>query len=175
MVNTALGIFFLKESYAPVILEARRQIRKKGEGGRYRLKDDYEDERPFWTKLASSMQRPLKILFTQPIVLTMATYQAITFATLYTLYTNFEDIYGKLYGFNTTQVGLMYLGPGIGFLIAVWFIVPKIDEIYNALSRRNDNTPKPEVCTSNPQLPFSCGFLRCKSCLKSLNILERHV
>lgn len=144
MTNTALGVFFLKESYAPVLLETRRQAREKDGGGKYRLKDDYEDERPFWTKMASSMQRPLKILFTQPIVLTMAIYQAITFATVYTLYTNFQDIYGKLYGFNTTQVGLMYLGPGVGFLVAVWFIVPRIDTVYNALARRYNNTPKPE-------------------------------
>ena len=144
MINTALGIFFLKETYAPVILEALRQHLVKGEGGSYRLKDEYEDSRPFWTKLASSMQRPLKILFTQPIVLTMAIYQAITFATVYTLYTNFENIYGEIYGFTITQVGLMYLGPGIGFLIAVWFLVPKIDTVYNTLSRRNNDFPKPE-------------------------------
>ena len=144
MINTALGVFFLKESYAPVILEARRQAREKDEGGKYRLKDDYEDDRPFWTKMFSSMQRPLKILFAQPIVLTMAVYQAITFATVYTLYTNFQDIYGRLYGFNTSQIGLMYLGPGIGFLVAVWFLVPRIDTVYNALARRNNNTPKPE-------------------------------
>lgn len=93
MINTALGVFFLKESYAPVILHARRQAREKDEGGKYRLKDDYEDDRPFWTKLASSMQRPLKILFTQPIVLTMAIYQAITFATVYTLYTVYISHY----------------------------------------------------------------------------------
>ena len=144
MINTALGVFFLKETYAPVILDARRQAREKDEGGKYRLKDDYEDDRPFWTKLASSMQRPLKILFTQPIVLTMAIYQAITFAVAYVYFTNFQDIYGSLYGFNTMQVGFVYLGPGIGFLVAVWFIVPRIDTVYNALARRNNGLAKPE-------------------------------
>ena len=141
---TALGILLLKESYAPVILEARRQTCEKHEGGKYRLRDDYEDDRPFWAKLVSSMKRPLQILFLQPIVFTMALYQAITFATTYSLYTNFQDIYSGHYGFNTTQVGLLYLGPGIGFLTAVWFIVPRIDTVFNALTRRNNNTAKPE-------------------------------
>lgn len=144
MINTAFGIFFLRESYAPVILEQRRQAREKEDGGKYRLSDDYEDNRPFSTKLASAMQRPLKILFVQPIVFTMAVYQAITFATVYTLYTNFKEIYSGIYGFNTTQVGLLYLGPGIGFLIAVWFIVPKIDTVFNTLTRRNKGISKPE-------------------------------
>lgn len=42
------------------------------------------------------------------------------------------------------QVGFVYLGPGIGFLVAVWFIVPRIDTVYNALTRRNNGTAKPE-------------------------------
>ena len=144
MILTALGIFFLRESYAPVILEQRRQEREKETGGKFRLPEEYEDDRPFWTKLGFAVQRPLKILFLQPIVLTMAVYQAITFATVYTLYTNFQDIYSGIYGFNTTQVGLLYLFPGVGFLLAVWFIVPRIDTVYNALTRRNHDSPKPE-------------------------------
>lgn len=140
--NTALGFLFLKESYAPTILENRKQKYEETEGGKFRIVN--QDDRPFRTKLASSMQRPLKILFTQPIVLTMAVWQAILFGTTYSLYTNFEAIYGKEYGFSTTQVGLMYLGPGLGFFICVWFIVPKIDTVYNYLSKKNGDEPKPE-------------------------------
>ncbi len=108
MLNTALEIFFLEESYAPVILEQRRQTREKEESSTYWLPEDYEDDQSLSTKLASAMQRPLKILFTQPIVFTMAMYQAIIFAIVYTLYTNFQDIYSGIYGFNATQVGLTY-------------------------------------------------------------------
>lgn len=144
VINTALGIFFLKESYGPVVLEKRRQAYEKENGGRYQLPEEYHDDRPLLAKLATAMQRPLKILFLQPIVLIMAVYQAVTFATVYTLYTNFQKIYSGLYGFNTLQIGLLYLGPGIGFLLAVWFIVPKIDTVFNALTRRNNGKSKPE-------------------------------
>jgi MFS family permease len=142
--NTIVGFVFLKETYAPVILEARKEayIRSSDSNTKYRMAD--QDDRPFRTKLASSMARPLRILFTQPIVLTMAIYQAILFGTTYSLYTNFQAIYGSLYGFNTTQVGLMYLGPGLGFMIAVWFIVPKIDTVYNQLADKNDGDARPE-------------------------------
>ncbi|KAL8923923.1 MAG: hypothetical protein Q9208_004360 [Pyrenodesmia sp. 3 TL-2023] len=142
MVNTALGFLFLQETYAPTILERRKQKYEETEGGKFRIVN--QDDRPFWTKLASSMQRPLRILFTQPIVLTMAIWQAILFGTTYSLYTNFEAIYGDGYGFSTTQVGLVYLGPGLGFFICVWFIVPKIDTIYNLLSKKNGDEGKPE-------------------------------
>ncbi|KAI4170642.1 MAG: hypothetical protein LQ343_004874 [Gyalolechia ehrenbergii] len=141
-INTILGCIFLKESYAPTILESRKQKYEETEGGKFRIAN--QDDRPFWTKLGSSMQRPLRILFTQPIVLTMAIWQAILFGTTYSLYTNFEAIYSGLYGFSTTQVGLVYLGPGLGFFISVWFIVPKIDTVYNHLSEKNDDEAKPE-------------------------------
>ncbi len=42
------------------------------------------------------------------------------------------------------MAGFSYLGVGIGFLIAVWFIVPKIDTIYNRLTDQNDGQAKPE-------------------------------
>ena len=96
------------------------------------------------------MSRPLRILFTQPIVLTMAIYQAIIFATNYSLYTNFQAIFGAGYGFSTTQVGLMYLAPGLGFLVSVWFLIPRIDSIYNSLTTRNSGVSKPEF-----RLPLS--------------------
>lgn len=142
--NTIIGFLFLKETYAPVILESRRDLyqRDSSDGTRYRMAG--QDDRPFRTKLAGSMMRPLKILFTQPIVLTMAVYQAILFGTTYSLYTNFQAMYGGIYGFNTTQVGLMYLGPGVGFFIAVWFVVPKIDTVYNHLTHKNHDEAKPE-------------------------------
>ena len=146
-VNTLAAFFLLAETYAPVILEARKkhyedEASKSSSGKTYRIAN--QDDRPFRIRLGHSMLRPLRILFTQPIVMTMAAYQAIIFGTVYSLYTNFEAIYGNIYGFNTTQVGLVYLGPGLGFLIAVWFLVPRIDTIYNHLTERNNGEAKPE-------------------------------
>ncbi|KAL9581427.1 MAG: hypothetical protein Q9212_003908 [Teloschistes hypoglaucus] len=141
-INTVLGFLFLKETYAPVILEGRKHRYEETEGGKFRIAN--QDDRPFRTRLVISMQRPLKILFTQPIVFIMAVWQAMLFGTTYGLYTNFEDIYGGEYGFSTTQVGLVYLGPGLGFLICVWFIIPKIDTVYNHLTKKHGDEPKPE-------------------------------
>ena len=82
------GFLFLKETYVPVLLAERKKERLKTDGGRYYF--DGEDDRPLTTKLAQSIRRPLRILFTQPIVLTMASYQALIFATNYSLYTQFQ-------------------------------------------------------------------------------------
>jgi hypothetical protein len=142
-INTLAGFFFLKETYAPVILARRtRDLESDGERqGRYRFAG--QDTRPLSSRLATAFSRPVRI-FIQPIVLTLSLYQALIFGTTYSLYTNFEAIYSGIYGFNTEQVGLMYLFPGIGFLIAVRLIVPRIDDVYSALTRRNHDISKPE-------------------------------
>ncbi|KAF2707724.1 MFS general substrate transporter [Pleomassaria siparia CBS 279.74] len=147
-VNTLAGYFFLRETYAPLILSQRKarfehdSQTQSSDGAKYRFEG--EDARPMRVKLAHSLSRPPKI-FAQPIVATMAVYQALIFGTTYSLYTNFQDIYGNIYNFNTEQVGLAYLGPGLGFLFAVWFLVPRIDDVYKALAaRHHDNKPMPE-------------------------------
>ena len=141
--NTLVALLFLKETYAPVILESRKSALEKQGTGTYRIAN--EDHRPFGAKLRSSMNRPIRILFTQPIVFVLAVYQATIFGTNFILYTNFQSIYGRDgYGFSTTQVGLMYLGPGLGLVTAVIFIVPRIDTVFNALTERNDDVSEPE-------------------------------
>ena len=55
-----------------------------------------------------------------------------------------QPIYQDEYGFNTEQVGLLYLAPGLGFLSSVWFLVPKIDTVWNALAQRHGGKGRPE-------------------------------
>lgn len=141
--NTLAGWFFLRETYAPVILMQRKKEKEAEEHAPGKYTFNGEDLRPLWQKMARSFARPLRILV-QPIVLTMSTYQAIIFATTYSIYTNMQQIYQGEYGFNTEQVGLLYLAPGLGFLTAVWFLVPRIDDVWKSLARKHNNKGKPE-------------------------------
>lgn len=141
-VTTVASFLFLKETYAPVILAWRKQAYERSSGSQ-KYSYEGEDPRPLWKKLSVSFYRPIRILL-QPIVLVMSVYQAILFSTTYSLYTNMQDIYSTTYGFNTEQVGLTYLGPGLGFLFAVWFLVPRIDEVYKKLTKRNNGVSQPE-------------------------------
>jgi multidrug resistance protein len=144
-VNTLAGYFFLRESYAPEILKRKKakyeEEASDTEGTKYSYEG--ENERPFKQRIAQSLTRPPKI-FAQPIVATMAVYQALIFGTTYSIYTNMQPIYQDLYGFDTEKVGLLYLGPGLGFLFAVWFLVPRIDTVYKSLTAKNNGKAKPE-------------------------------
>lgn len=141
-VTITSAFFLLQETYVPALLSQKKKRLEKEEGGEYYFEG--EDDKSLTAKLAQAVKRPLRILFLQPIVLTMAAYQALIFSITYSLFTQFQTIYGDGYGFNTFQVGLMYLGPGIGFLVAVRLIVPRIDQVYNRLTERNNGESKPE-------------------------------
>ena len=116
---------------------------EKKHGGHYTFKG--QDERPLSAKIIHSLQRPLKILFTQPIVFTMAAYGAVIFAVTYSLFTNMQSIFSEEpHNFSTLQVGLLYIGPGSGYIIGVWFLVPWISTIFNNKTAKNNGVSKPE-------------------------------
>lgn len=140
--NTSIGFFFLRETYAPVLLKWRKERLQQEEGGKYTY--DGEDNRPIWQKLRQSLKRPI-VIFIQPIVLVMSLYQALVFGTTYSIFTNLQKIFAEMpYYFNSEQVGLLYLAPGLGFLLSVWFIIPKIDTVYNRLTEKNNGKAIPE-------------------------------
>ncbi len=144
-VNTMVGYWFLRESYVPIILSQKKAEYESENSEWQAVKYSFEgeDDRPLRYKIARSLKRPPKI-FAQPIVAIMALYQALLFGTMYSIFTNMQPIYEGEYGFNTEQVGLLYLGSGLGFLFAVWFIIPRIDTIYKKLTANHNNEAQPE-------------------------------
>lgn len=143
-INTAIGYCLLQETYAPVLL-GRRKAQLQNEAGKpIKMSFEGEDERPLWVKLRASMKRPF-VIFVQPIVLIMSAYQALIFGTTYSIYTNMQSIYSEPpYNFNSEQIGLLYLGPGLGFLTSVRFLVPHIDTVFNKLTKKNGGESRPE-------------------------------
>jgi len=139
-----LAFFFLRESYAPILLSRRKQeLEKKHDNMKGKFEIEGLHEGPLWRRMAKSCTRPIKIL-TQPIVLIMSSYQALITGVTFVLFTSFQDIYTNEYGFTTTQVGLVYLARGLGLLSAVLLLSPQIDHIYNKLKSKNDDIGKPE-------------------------------
>lgn len=141
--NTTIGYLFLRETYAPVILNWKRE-RLQQDNPEAKYKFEGQDDRPVFAKLKQSMKRPI-VIFIQPIVLTMSAYQALIFGTTYSIFTNLQSIFSEIpYCFDSERVGLLYLCPGIGFLVSVWFIIPRIDTVYNRLTEKNNGKAMPE-------------------------------
>ena len=128
----------------PVLLSRKKAELQEEGGNDTKYHFDGEDERPVSVKLRASLKRPF-VIFVQPIVLVMSLYQALIFGTTYSIYTNMQKIYSdKPYNMNSEQIGLLYLGPGLGFLTSVRFLVPRIDTVFNRLTEKNGGKSLPE-------------------------------
>lgn len=141
---TVAGYFFLYETRAVTLLQQRqKKLEKENPGKKYVVEGSTGSG--LGEKIKGNSTRAVKILTTQPIVLTMSLYQALVFSSMYSLYSQYTTIWSAPpYELEKKQIGLMYLGPALGFIITAVFIVLFIDKVYGALAERNGDDGQPE-------------------------------
>lgn len=69
--------------------------------------------------LTVTLFRPLHMLFTEPIVGFLSFYVAFNFAVLFAFFASFPYVFESIHHFNTEDSGLVFLGIGVGCLLAV--------------------------------------------------------
>jgi len=141
-VSTIVGTLFLRETYAPTLLE-RKTKRLIKETGNQNLESKLAIKKTpkdiFWT----AIRRPLAMLFHDPIVVILSIYIAIVFAFLYLLFATFPSVFAEQYGFSVGIQGLAYIGLGAGCLAGSVFTAFTSDRISIALAKKH-GAPKPE-------------------------------
>jgi MFS family permease len=65
------GIFFLQETWAPKLLE-KKAIKLRKETGNEDLYAEFSNKQSLPRKLETSLERPFRLLFTQPIIVALA-------------------------------------------------------------------------------------------------------
>ncbi|KAI1259217.1 bicyclomycin resistance protein [Xylariaceae sp. FL1019] len=117
-VVTILMFAFVRESYAPVILQKKvDRLRKETGNNMLRSKLDAGlSPRDFFKR---SAVRPIKMFIKSPIISIMAVYTAITYGYLYLQFTTMTQVFEETYGFSTSVVGLSFLGLGVGSFIGI--------------------------------------------------------
>ncbi|KAJ3726767.1 multidrug resistance protein 4 [Lentinula raphanica] len=142
-VSLIVGIPLLKETYGPVI----RLRRARAEG-------DLEKARHFhgslssmgkWEYLWLDLSRPVIMLTRSFICFILSLYMAFMYGIYYLMFTTFPELFNGIYGFDTGIGGLVYLGLGIGFLLATIFGAKTADQIYHYLASKNGGIGKPEM------------------------------
>lgn len=115
--STLVSFFVLRESYAPTLL-ARKAARLRQSTLNPLLQSKYEVVMtiPRTAVLTRAIIRPMKMLFFSPIVFAFSTYMALVYGYLYLLFTSLSDTFAKIYNFQTSMVGVAYLGIGIGMV-----------------------------------------------------------
>ena len=103
--SCALVFFFQDESYGPVILvEKAAELRRKTRNWGIHAKQD-EVEVDLKELLIKNLTRPLRILFTEPIVLLVTIYMSFIYGLLYLSLTAYGLIFQGTYGMSLGVAG----------------------------------------------------------------------
>ncbi|KAI0446783.1 major facilitator superfamily domain-containing protein [Xylaria telfairii] len=142
------GVFFLQETYGPVLLlwKKKRLIKETGNTA---LHTPYDDpDRTVAKLLRTALVRPFRMITTQVIVQVLAVYMLYVYGLIYIVLTSFPTLWSSPrpdgYGEPLGIGGLNYISLGLGFFVGAQACAPLQDRIYVALKRRYGGVGRPE-------------------------------
>ncbi|KAL9098517.1 MAG: hypothetical protein Q9187_009646, partial [Circinaria calcarea] len=103
-----LDLLFLEETYPPVVLiQKASELRRRTLNWGIHAKQE-EIEVDFRELLSKNFSRPLRILFTEPIVLLLSIYMSFIYGLLYLFLTAYPIVFQQIHGFSPGVGGLPY-------------------------------------------------------------------
>ncbi|KAK5132875.1 hypothetical protein LTR08_008395 [Meristemomyces frigidus] len=115
---TILMLIFLRETYAPLLLQ-RKTNRLRKETGNVSLRSKLDSGLSPYDSLKRGAIRPIKLLTRSPLVIVFSIYMAIVYGYLYLLFTTVTEVFEGAYGFSESIVGLVYIGIGVGTVLGL--------------------------------------------------------
>ncbi|ETN39929.1 uncharacterized protein HMPREF1541_06156 [Cyphellophora europaea CBS 101466] len=110
---------FVPETYMPVVLRRKAQKKRKETGDeRWKAPIEVSDRSVLWTVM-HSLYRPFMLLFFEPMCFNLCLFSAILLGILYLFFGAFPLVFGRVYGFNLWQTGLVFLGIFVGMVSAM--------------------------------------------------------
>jgi len=143
------GLFYLRESYAPFILEQKaKRIRRSldAEKGPVRnVRSRYANEKLTWKNIIYiSVTRPFILFYYEPIVQLLGVYMAFIYGVFYLFLTSIPLTFQGAYGERVDISGLNYLALGVGVTGASQINARLMDWIYRRLKEKNGGMGEPE-------------------------------
>ncbi|KAJ7490621.1 MFS polyamine transporter [Mycena latifolia] len=144
-----LGIFYLRESYAPYILEQKaNRIRKSMDaekGPVPHVRSKFANESRTWQHIVkTALTRPFILFYHEPIVQLLGIYMAFIYGIFYLFLTSMPLMFQGTYGESVGISGLNYLALGIGVTGASQINARLMDTIYKYLKEKNGGPGEPE-------------------------------
>lgn len=137
-------IFLLPETSAANILHRRaKRLRKITGDGRFKAQSEIDAANHTIMDHLVVLGRAFTLTFSEPIVFSMDLYTALLYGVLFTWFESFPLVFGDIYGFNSGQQGLAFLGIFVGGIITVPLFLTWVR--YGIVPRFNQPTFKPEV------------------------------
>lgn len=118
-----INIFLLDESYSPIILVSKaRHIRAVSKNWAVHAKQE-EIEVDIQELVKKNLSRPLRLLFTEPIVLLLSIYTAFIYGLLYTFLTAYPIVFQQIRGMNRGVGSLPLFGMLVGQVFACGYMI----------------------------------------------------
>lgn len=133
-----LDLFFLDETYAPVILVNKAaEIRRQTQNWAVHAKQD--EIQVDWRELMSkNFARPLHMLFTEPLNLLLSIYLAFIYGLLYLFLTAYPIVFQDIHGMRPGVSGLPYIAMVIGMFCAGFYIISTQPSYARKLAANNN-------------------------------------
>ncbi|KAL8276146.1 hypothetical protein RQP46_011440 [Phenoliferia psychrophenolica] len=112
-------LVILKETRASVLLSRKaKKLRLETGDARYQARDDFE-RGSLVVMLQTSLGRPIKMLFTEPVLLSFAVWISFVWCVLYILLESIPLVYEGVYGFNIEQSSFVFASQVVGATIGL--------------------------------------------------------
>ncbi|KAF2832735.1 MFS general substrate transporter [Ophiobolus disseminans] len=139
----ALLFFFMEETYPPVVLiNKASELRRRTKNWGIHAKQE-EIEVDFKELIVRNISRPMRILFTEPIVLLITIYMSFIYGLLYLFLTAYALVFQGIYHWSAGISGLAYFGMVAGEVIA-FIVIILTNPRYIKKLEANNNVPVPE-------------------------------
>jgi multidrug resistance protein len=135
------SITFMRETYEPVLLQKRVNKLKK-ETGNQQLRSKLDSGLTVREYFTRALIRPTKMLIFSPIVLLLSIYMAVVYGYLYLLFTTLTLVFERDYHFSQGNVGLVFLGIGVGSLLGLFIFGLASDRIVKRMSAKGEMKPE---------------------------------
>ncbi|GJE90729.1 MFS polyamine transporter [Phanerochaete sordida] len=146
-----LGVFFLQETFAPILLERRAaKMRKEAtgdaeKGGPRQIRTVYDQSDRHWQQIVSkALVRPFKLFYCEPIVQLLGLYMAFVYGLLYLFLTTIPSIFEGVYHQRVGIASLHYIALGVGLTGASQINARLMDKIYVYFTKKNGGSGRPE-------------------------------
>lgn len=136
-----VAIAVQRETYPPILLE-RKAERMRKETGNNRLRSALKSSKTPSQLFFLSVVRPTKMLFLSPIVFGLSLYIAVVYGYLYLLFTTMTFVFHDQYGISASNIGLVYLGIGLGQFIGLILFGFYSDKLLRKLAKGGEMKPE---------------------------------
>ncbi|KAJ5584378.1 Peptidase M20 [Penicillium hispanicum] len=132
-----LDVLFLEETYAPVLLTKKaRSLRHKT--GDWSLHSKHEEIEVNGKELVVTyLARPLRLLFTEPLVCLISIYLAFIYGLMYLFLTAYPLVFQGVHGFSPGVAGLAYMGIVVGIIAGGIYVISTQPSYHRKLKANN--------------------------------------